>query len=823
MFIINFSFFLIILKIFFLTLLNLNNYIYYKLKNYFIYYFIYDIIISILIITINFLYIKNTIIQKLLLNLSIIALILQSYIFLYIVYFMIKKQKKIDILYKKIFYINMLFIITKIITFILYYKIETIENYNYYIILPINILFYTLFQYNIQSECLIDLYLYIKNYKINSSLKKSYKIFFYTFITKNILYDFLLIFFDVLNSINNNIIYFKINYLYQILYIMPFISLLNYFSIFFIIVTAKKAINKSFDINNNLNYDIKFTEKDIYKITSNHTFFYDFLLLIIKKNINSKLKITDSMSVIIYKNHFYKELFNENNIIYKEILKNKIISYDHYYNIYNAYILIKNNFNFSELELYIKEIISELEKYNIRLISPFYIKNQLIGYLVINQNSFNIKKQLTTSDLSNLYNLSNYIDFCYEKLTNNLLYTQLNYQKKISEQNLIENNYKYDEIYKKLNEKIPEINQIFIYENHKKIYKIFNNTENIEIVNFISNIHKNDTLIDSNKIQPKYFFLENQNTSCAILCSGKITLHKHYASFYTIIPFIRNEYGLLYNLYYHNRIDTIFPYYDKYLNNDKSFFSCYDNNFNIKIIIIAEQANSFFKIINYFSNIVQFQCIYISCKNLNKNNFQKIFDYYNYILEDNKKYYIFFTYIEAKSYIYQKYILDKYIEYIFKSKDIFIKLFFIINNEDELKNINQEIIQIAKCLTIKTTNQKEIKHEILEIIIKNYTNKILNKEFSIEIIKEFINNNFNDKFNNIYSFIDLFEQNIIIEEQKNIKHTNEFYIEEAIRLKRESLKNTVLMNELLKKYNNYTIIAKLIGVHKSTISRYFKT
>jgi hypothetical protein len=832
--IINFSFFLILLKIFFLVILNLNNYVAFKIKNYFIYYFIYDIIISILTLTINFIYIKNIILQNLLLNLSVIALIFQSYVFLYIIYFIIKKQEQIIISYKKLFYYYLCIAVAKIVVSFLHNYNSVLFHFDFLFVLGqykffffSNIFFNLLFQYNTQIKCFIDFYQYVKSYKIDSNLKKSFFVFFYTFLIKNILYDYLLIFFDIFSFLNLSHYYFYIIYtfnIYQLLYIISFFSLINYFSIFFVILMAKKEISLPFIMNADSNYSIIFSTSDSYEIIVHDVSFYCFLLKIIKKNINIQFQISDEMNaIILIDNKDYSDLFNEKNIIYKEILKKKIISYDYYYNIVHSYLFIKNSPVYESLGDSINKILLELEKYNIRVISGFYLNNQLNGYLVVFNKSFSVKKILTNIDVSILYNLSNYITFSYEKLTKNVLYTHLNYQKRISEYNLIENNYKYSDIYKKLNEKIKDIKQIFIYENKKKIFKIFSNIEDSEFLNYISDIHKNEQIITSNKLHSKYIFTKIKNNSYSILSSGKIILHKHYASFYTILPFIRKEYGLLYNLYYHDRIDEIFSYDDKYLDKDKIFFSTFDNNFNIKIIMIDSLSNSFFKMISYFSNCIGFDCIYISFKNINDNNFTKILDYYNYILEENKKHYIFFTDIEKESKLYQKHILDRYINYVLNSKNIIIKLFFIISIEEEIKNIHHELIQIAKYITIKINNEKEMKPHFLVIIINNYSNKILNKKFSIDLIEEFIKKKSDEKFHNIYSFIDLFEKNIILESFQDKLIDDSEYIQEGIRLKKESLKNIILMKELLRIYkNNYTKIANLIDVHNSTISRYFK-
>jgi hypothetical protein len=833
MLIINFSFFLILLKILFLVILNLNNYITFKLKNYFIYYFIYDIIISILILTINFIYTKNIILQKFLVNLLVIALIFQSYVFLNIICFITKKKDKEIAAYKKFFYYYIFISIFKIVVAALYYYNNLFSAYTmlmlnkYNILFNINIVCHVLLQYRINFKSFYSFYQYIKNYKINSRLKTTYFIFFYAFVVKNILYDYFIIFFDILGFLTSNSYYFYIVHMfniYQLLYSILFLSLINYFAIFFIIFIAKKETSTSLSIDNDLNSILIFSTEDSFKIIAHDVSFYNFLLSIVKKNIKLQLKIRDQMSaVILNDNKYYAALFDENNCIYKEIVKKKIISYDYYYNILNSYLFIKNNLVYEGIEEKITHIVFELEKYNIRLMSAFYINNKLAGYLVVFNNSFIVKRVLTEIDVFILYNLSNYITFSHEKLTKSVFYTQLNYQKKISECNLIENNYKYLEIFRKINDKIKDVRQIFVYENKKKILKIFSNNEDPALLSYIATVHKDEQIIDGNKLHAKYIFTNVDNKSYSILSSGKITLDKHYASFYTILPFIRKEFGLLYNLYYHDRIDTIFCYDDKVLDNDKIFFSSFDNNFNMKIITIDFKANSFFKLMTYFSNFVGFDSIYISFENLNEHNFKKIFDYYTYILEENKRYYIFFTEIEKETKVYQKYILDAYVNYILRTQTVSIKLFFIIFNPDELKHLHQELIQLATYITLKINNHKGINHDFLSIMLNNYSTKIINKKFTHAVVNEFIKNYFDEKINNVYSFIDMFEKNILIEYSQNKLTDDTSYIKEAVKLKKESLKNIILMKELLRIYkNNYTKIASVIEVHKSTISRYFK-
>ena len=225
---------------------------------------------------------------------------------------------------------------------------------------------------------------------------------------------------------------FNFKEIYQILYTISFFSLLNYYAIFSIILMARKLSKEIIKINENNNFGALFSTQDSYKIISQEISFTDLIFTIIKRNVVSHFKLLESACDIIFKeDNNYSDIFNENHIFYKEIIKNKIIHYDYYHNLSHANMFIKKSNTSPDYVSNFIKIILEFEKYNFQVVSPFYKNNKLFGYLIIKKNSLTENTCFTNNDIEIIYNYSHYLSFCCEQLENNNLYTQLNFQKKI--------------------------------------------------------------------------------------------------------------------------------------------------------------------------------------------------------------------------------------------------------------------------------------------------------------------------------------------------------------------------------------------------------
>jgi hypothetical protein len=587
---------------------------------------------------------------------------------------------------------------------------------------------------------------------------------------------------------------------------------------------VKNELSKKLTLTNFIfNDELFFSFEEVFKIVSYEFAFDEFLFKILYKNIINKFLLDNNMINIIFKeNEKYNFLFDENNILYQTIINNKVIVFDYVFTLLDCYSFISNDFNIINLENS-RQIFFELNKYNIRVLFPLYKEKKIYAYIILNDKTFNIIKRFTYLDICFLLSLSDYISFCFDNLIYNTLYIKLIYQKKISEYNLIENYYKYDQIKRSLNLQIKNIRQILIYENNKKICTAFGDTDNEVVLGQLDTIYKREDNVSSNKyLQKKYYFEESIDNSCLFISSGKFKVNKDHISLFTYLPFMRKHDGVLYSFYNHARIDLLFPYNDNILNNDKNFFSLFDLGFNVKIIMTYVKNFSFFKILNFLTNSVNYQFIYISLKNVNEHNFKKIFDYYLYLLLEGKNYYIFFTDIEKETLLFQKIIIDEYKRLIFSEKKIYIKLFFILINEDNLNYLHEDIMHISKTLFFMTISLFKIPKSFLHLFLINYIGIIIKKKITISEIDFYFDNIDNNKFFNLYDFIDIIEEKITYKIDK-VFYNKEFYFQEAVKLQKEALKNNILMRELLNICdNNYTKIANLIGVHKSTISRYFK-
>lgn len=296
----------------------------------------------------------------------------------------------------------------------------------------------------------------------------------------------------------------------------------------------------------------------------------------------------------------------------------------------------------------------------------------------------------------------------------------------------------------------------------------------------------------------------------------------HISDLYILfLLFFKKNNNIIEFLLDNEKINSIFSIECNILNPHKFFFNTFYSDYNIKIIISnTDNANSFFKIISYIS---QAKCIYVSVKNIN--NLKSIEDIFNTLIESENKYYLFFTHITSTSLYFQKHIIELYLSNIINKNDILIKIFFILNEEKNLSLIDNEIISMSKIIILSIIPINQINEEYFCIILKNYTDYIIKKNYSIDIIKE-IYKFYYEKINtNLYIFFDFFEK--IIDsfslDKIQIDNTDNFYINNAIKLKKNALKNIFLMEKIGYLHNyNCEKIAKLLNLNKSTISKYYR-
>lgn len=742
-------------------------------------------------------------------------------------------NKKIKSRYHLIFFTFICSVI-KIIIKIMFYINQNYFLQRIHIINQSKILFfftfisYLLFQLYYTIPIIIQNGIYLKSYKINQSLKKSLYLLFTIFLIK-IIIDFFQVgfleFFKIFLDSNTHIRKLVAKDSDTLFIMMSLFSIIIYFVIVYFIKKLHNITTKNYNYSylkkkTDYSFAIAINKENIERILIENNPLKNLIYQCSIQNIKDKYNLTDKMFTIINKNNpQYKLFFQQESFFYEIITINQLIYYDEYYDIYNANLLIEDNISIKNK--LIKNILDLLDEFNIRLIIPILKNNVIENYLIIFQNTLLIKNNFNELDFKYFFTFIKYINDCEIHLKSNSFYSKLIYENKIATLNMQENNEIHEKNYIKLNEKIDQIEQVFIYENNKNNIKCFAKKSSSFINEFLQYIHKNKTIEDKFIPDQNFIFKKNKYSDHAILSNEKIHLNSFNASLYTIFPFFKKENDRITLLLDNEKINTLFPLECNILDSHRFFFNTFYNDFSIKIIIFCNNnPNTFFKIISY---IAQAECIFISLNNIT--NFKSFSEVFNNLIISEKKYYLFFTHINSALFDFQKHIMEIYLNHVITKKNIVIKIFFILE-EKYLSCIHDQIISVAKIITLQQIIIKNIPKNNLKIILKNYSDYLLKKNYSIDNIEKIIDDYYIEKSNNnLYLFFEFFEKIIEIysSEKININNTDNFYINEAAKLEKEALKNIFLMEKIGNLYNfNYEKIAKLLNSNKAAIIKYYK-
>ncbi len=803
-----------------------------NLQNNFMYYGIVDISYSIIIKLFLYSFSKeDSLFYFIFYNFGILCLFWQLYNYYSIISILTNQKTK----YHVMLFFPFVFGLIKLIIKIFFFMHEKSHLAWVHFIYQSKLLFifiiicYLWFQFFYIIPVVIQSGIYLNKYKINKSLKKALFFLLCFFLIKIIIENFqigFLEFFKILiydNQYIRKLIEKDSDLLFTI---TSFFSTIIYVCIiFFIKIVQKVALT-----NYNYSYlktqtgdlfSLSITKENMEKIFIENNPLKNLIYLFCLENLKNKYNLQNNMFAIIEKTNLqYKSFFDANALIYQKIEANQLIYYDVYYDIYHANILIQNDNIKNEL---FKNILTQLDTLNIRVIIPIYKMNLLESYFVIFQNTFHIKKDFDESDFKYFFGLVKYLDECDKKLQLDSFYSKLIYENKIADFNVLANNEVYESNYKKLNDQVSEIKQLFIYENNKNTIKYFMQ-KSINISNeFFSFIHKNKKIEDRFADNLPFIFKKNEQANLAILSSEKIQLNSFMCSMYSIFPFFKKENDVVQFALENDKINSIFPAESRELDAHRDFFNFFYSDFRVKIIINnTGNARSFYKIISYVS---QAKCVYISLKNIY--TLEGLQDVFNTLFESEIKYYVFFTDIDNLSLCIQKNILDFYLNYIVSKNYIFIKIFFLLLEEKSLSFIHEAIIIKSKIISLHLIPVKNVGQNMITAILKNYSDYILKKSYSLDVIEKITEDYYlRTGDSNFYYFLDLFEKIIDCYSLKDIvlDEDDMFYINQAIKLEKEALKNIFLMEKLGNLYNfNFEKIAKLLNLSKSRVIKYYRS
>jgi hypothetical protein len=274
---------------------------------------------------------------------------------------------------------------------------------------------------------------------------------------------------------------------------------------------------------------------------------------------------------------------------------------------------------------------------------------------------------------------------------------------------------------------------------------------------------------------------------------------------------------------YHNIISLL---HNKEIfdNNDILFFVDLIIGFECKIIFTEHHGSETVKnLISYILQNLNYKLHQFDFDNDDMNDFFDNIISYSHTKEETMIQVLLTYNFNKNNLIEQNNFYKKYIDLI-SEKKLSIK-WYIFTSSEKLDNFASPIINIAKNIFYNSHVIQPTK-ETITLIINSFNNFFQYNTIKItdEYIHEIINESKKNVSKNytIYSIFDFYInkhrnkiENIDAEEK-------EYYLKAALSLQEKSLKNKIMMEKLLTICDhNYSKLATLIGVHKSTISRYF--
>lgn len=568
---------------------------------------------------------------------------------------------------------------------------------------------------------------------------------------------------------------------------------------------------------------------------------------------SSKKTISDAIDVN-YEDIEIDINFNKNSKYYtvfkKEELKDffidrEVLNFDtisDYINLYYENYLFEENYKYCEIATEVrskvhnvKKIYDFMKENNLKIVIPWfknYNNNSEIEGLIIIKNSFKLKEnfEITNNDIIFLLKMKIFLSNLQKKIKyqiennivifkSNLLSKQLE-KLKITQDQFLENVLK----------SIKNIkNGILLVSKKRKIWinKPFNqNEEKNNINDFIEKIAISKNLKD------EVFFFDKE-----VIVANKVSpLKKGYDNIlFSYIPIL--------NIVKNNRDELAFSLTDFGLNLEKILIGFGKELIDYKNKIIKIAKNLAPHIL-----IGELKTIEILLKIMIKADDAKLkiydFAFYNRnidldflnlkeFIEDKKsKVYILFKNINLMDRDFQKKIIishmDFYLNKNFKDAEIDLRFFYHIPSIDFLVFLNEILLKIA---ITKEINDIEIENLLVDdpiILIKNISFNLLEKDLSedeVNFLYDYLNK-IDIKNLTLTEFVKLIDKLINEDEILNniyVKNNENKYVKEAIKLGREALKNEDLMFKLISIFNNnQSEIASLLGVNKSSVSRFFK-
>lgn len=657
--------------------------------------------------------------------------------------------------------------------------------------------------------------MYTNQYTMLKNISICYNIIYYYYTIINYTLVPFTLSYELLFIINKKefIIYEKIDFIRNLL-ILTYITSLGYYILSYLLYFKSQNENISMQKNHlyNKNHKVNISIDDILSFYSCKKSFEEIVNKIFLVNILLIIKKQES-DITLYNPQ--KTHINDYNIIINELMKSgtDIISYYCYQKLLKQ-IALENIHQYDQTNMNDKKILAIMEKYNIVFFYPYHLYNLNTYYIIIYSNEKNIYK-ITHNQICAIENTIIYLKNFYKEFIHYFYYGNIFFNNHITLLNIKENTENFNYYCQFIAERIKKTYHVTIFSDNNEYEKIIHHNNPPPhilqyAINKISSIEKKNNFSEYNHHDTvdQYTIIQS-------------TINKKKNIFYTahILPFTleNNQYSDNFNFYY--ILTTMFTTPNILENNDINFFISLFAGFKCKIIFTPHMESFIFmKLLTMLAQASEYDIYNFNFETDDINIFFNQLDQ-----KKNQKVIILCKGILINNIDKQDKFHKKYIDFIIKNDTSRIK-WFIFSSLESLTTFSKSIIDIADYISYHSFLTTIKDNTILSIItifntlLKNQTNTRLEQQY-LELTKKM---NLKTKINNIYEIYDQYYQLHITNEEESLLFKSEYYTTKALSLKKECLKDEILMQKLLIIYKNYSKLATILEVHKSTISRYFK-
>jgi hypothetical protein len=684
-----------------------------------------------------------------------------------------------------------------------------------------SVIFYSILITYFFLEIFFASFSFIRNAPLKNNTKFLFTTLYVLLIIRFFFYDSLILLFDLLIILDSKTPYgLETNIFETILSITPYNivfshleSILCYLIFKNASVVASSYINKETEKKIYASYKAQSSLEKIAIASKEKVSTQDFLYTFLEENIPSNYYSFFSSLVVVSKENLQKK-YKKYELIFEYITSyNNYISYDFLEENYQKWLITKQ-LDISLPLLCLKKLIRIYESNKIKIVYRLAIDKENEYYVFFHKKE-NIESPIREDLLKKIGLGIKYALFLLQSIKKNELYNKLIYKKLNLEENINLQQKLFDKNYKTLNASLNNI-QITLTTKKKRDFLFFSNKDiSQKEKEFLKTHYKEQKKSEKKELSVSFLQKPYEQT----VTTGKVAVKNNQFSYYIKLPFLYEQ-KINRNIFLTKVCDEVLlP--NTFLRNDKKFFLSLVANSNIQILIAPSfKAKSFITILSLFAKKIEYEISFLSLDQKDESQYEKLFSYYLYQLHSKKHYIFFITGVTERNQEYQKKLIMTYISLAIELKINIKKIYIIIDSIQEAHLIHKSIYQYSSIDYFHSQNIKRENGEDIYSFIFHYYKQAAyeppKKETFFTFIKE------HTPLKNIYHYIDFFDS-YKKKAKYHTTHREEIESkEEAITLGKDALKNKHLMNTLKKMYKYSATIAKLLGVHKSTVTRFFK-